>query len=404
MMQRKLLTERPSWVLRNAAFDLDFENGRWWGGVIADRTNFGSLITISNAGANGAYGAVDRTGTKVLIYDANRPRVVPGVGLYVEGSRTNRLLHNRDLTQAAWVATSCTVSRNQPGADWDGTANTGSLITATAGGGTVLQAITLASSTVISSGFVRRGSGTGTVEITQDGGASYSNITSQLGTGSYVRVNTGAATVTNPQVGFRLGTSGDSIVVDFMQCEQAATVSSPIVTTTTTRGRGSEMPSFGDDGTSYNDGQRLIDTTHFNRMPLSQYVAFNANFDGVTIANVKGGGNYPTARIQVAADYTVQLRTTGSGVSLTTANTVANGIGNTNKVATRQHGGGGAVCLNGGAIASGTDNKIDTTNTTDDHLGIGNNGAGLQPLNGYIRRMAFWRRELTDGEMLELTR
>ena len=175
-----------------------------------------------------------------------------------------------------------------------------------------------------------------------------------------MRVQVAAASVTNPQVGFRLATSGDAIVVDFTQLEQKGFVSSPVVTTTATRGRGNEMPSFNDDGASYNDGQRLIDTTHFNKMPLSMFVEFCGNFDGVNVANV-------------------------------------------NRVATRQTGGGSAICLNAGVIATSADNKVSGSNT-DDHLGLGNRGAGDQALNGYIRRLTFWRRELTDGEMLDVTR
>ena len=159
MLQARAAARPPGWVLAGAAFDLDFQNGRWWGGTVADRTNFGSLITISNGGVNGAYGAPDRTGRRVHLFDANRPRVVPGLGLWVEHNSHNRLLHSRDLTQAAWVASNCTVVRDQAGADFDATANTGSLITATSANGTVLQSITLAAGTGMSSAYVRRMAG-----------------------------------------------------------------------------------------------------------------------------------------------------------------------------------------------------------------------------------------------------
>ncbi|MBP3955398.1 hypothetical protein J8F10_08905 [Gemmata sp. G18] len=395
----------PAWVFRDAAFDLDFRNGRWWGGSIGTRTNFGNLITVSNGGVNGAYTGITADG-KVRIFDANQFRNVLGVGLYAEASKTNRALHSRDLTQAsAWtVGAGASVSRNQPGADVDATPNTATLITATTGGSTatVLQSITLASSQVIFSAFVRRVSGSGTVEMTQDGGATWVDITSQLNSIIYVRPNTGAATVTNPQIGFRLATTGNSIAVDFVQLEQGATVSTPKITTTTTRGLGAELHSFGDDGSSYNDGQRLIDTTHYNRLPMSQYIEFSGDFDGVTVATILGGGNLTTGRIQAQTSGVVRLNS--SGLSVDTANTLTNGLGNINKVATRSNGAGGAICLNAGAIASSTGPKINLTDPTDDHIGIGNRGAGDQSLNGYIRRITFWRRELTDGEMLELTR
>jgi hypothetical protein len=395
--------QAPAWVLPGAYLDLDFRNRRFWGGSWGWRTGTGELFSLQNLGASNAYGAVAPNG-RVIIFTSNTPRLVEGQGLWVEESRTNRLLHSRDLTQAAWAASNCTVTRNQPGADWDATANTGSLIAATANNGTVLQSVTLASSTVISSAFVRRVSGTGTVEMTQNGGANYIDITSQLNANGYVRVNTGAASVTNPQVGFRLGTSGDSIAVDFMQLEQASNVSNPTITTTTTRGRGNEMPMFGTVSTGYNDGQRFIDGSHFSRLPMSQYVEFSGLFDG-TIANVKGGGNWPTGRIQINVSGNAELRTSGSGSSMATSNTVNSGLSNVNRIATRQNGIGGAICMNGGTIATSTDNKIDMwVNATDDHIGLGNRGNGDQAIRGYISRYTCFRRELTDGEMLELTR
>jgi hypothetical protein len=238
--------------------------------------------------------------------------------------------------------------------------------------------------------------------MTMNNGTLWTDVTSQINSTGYVRVNVPAATITDPVFGFRIVTSGDSIAVDFTQIEQRSTVSTPKITTTVTRGLGAEMHSFNDDGSSYNDGQRLIDTTHYNGRPLSQYMEFSGNFDGATIAIVKGGGNLTTSRVQIAAAGTGTLNSSGNSVS--TANTVTTGWNNINRITTRTNGGGGSICLNAGAIATNSLVRINTTDATDDHLGIGNRGDGTQGLNGYIRRLTFWRRELTDGEMIELTR
>lgn len=124
------------------------------------------------------------------------------------------LLWNRDLTNAVWVKTNATATKNQVGAD--GAANSASLITATANNGTILQTFT---SSVFDRAFqidVKRVSGTGTLEATIDGGTTWQTITPA--SSSYDVMSPKVifqAAVTNPVVGFRIGTSGDSFAVDF---------------------------------------------------------------------------------------------------------------------------------------------------------------------------------------------
>ena len=160
-------------------------------------------------------------------------------GLLVEPAATNLALQSRDLTQAAWSATNVTTSRTATGAD--GTANTGTILTATAGNGTVLQAITSASSARIFSARVRRRTGTGTVQITQDNGSTYTTITL---TSTYQQFATASQTLTNPTVGFRIVTSGDEIDVDFCQAETGTVATSPIVTVASTVARGADNVSL----------------------------------------------------------------------------------------------------------------------------------------------------------------
>jgi hypothetical protein len=145
-------------------------------------------------------------------------------GALIEGARTNRALHSRDLTQAAWTATNVTVARNQVGID--GLANTACSLTATAGNGTVLQAVTHASTARYFSVWIKRITGTGTVEVTLDNGSTWTAVTV---TSAYTRVGA-AQTLANPTVGVRLVTDTDAVAVDFAQLEDGAFPSSPIVT------------------------------------------------------------------------------------------------------------------------------------------------------------------------------
>jgi hypothetical protein len=153
-------------------------------------------------------------------------------GLLVEPAGTNLALQSRDLTQAVWTATNATTSRTATGAD--GTANTGTIVTATAGNATILQAITSTSSARVFGARVRRRTGTGTVEITQDNGSTWTAITL---TSTYQLFATASQTLTNPTVGFRIVASGDAIDVDFCQAETGAVVTSPIPTVASTATR-----------------------------------------------------------------------------------------------------------------------------------------------------------------------
>lgn len=144
-------------------------------------------------------------------------------GLLIEGSRINRALYSRDLTNAAWTATNVTVARNQVGID--GTANSACSLTATAGNGTVLQAVTHASTARYFSIWVKRITGTGTVEVTLDNGSTWTGVTVTSG---WTRVGA-AQTLANPTVGVRLVTDTDAIAVDFAQLEDGAFPSSPIL-------------------------------------------------------------------------------------------------------------------------------------------------------------------------------
>lgn len=146
-------------------------------------------------------------------------------GLLIEGSRTNLLLWNRDLTNAAWTKSNMTVAKTATGLD--GVANSASRLTATSNNGTVLQAVTSGSAARATTAYVRRVSGTGTVEMTQNGGTNWTAVTV---TSQWTRVGPASATITNPSVGFRLATSGDAIEVDFVQLENGTFASSAIAT------------------------------------------------------------------------------------------------------------------------------------------------------------------------------
>ena len=166
--------------------------------------------------ASGSY----QSGTTLRTeYDASGT----ALGIRIEEARTNVVLRNRDLSNASWTKTNVTAAKDQTGID--GVANAASSITATAGNGTCLQAITLASSARYQTAFVRRLTGSGTVEMTMDNGATWTAVTV---TSSWTRVSIATQTLANPTVGFRIVTNGDAIAVDFVQNENGTFATSPI--------------------------------------------------------------------------------------------------------------------------------------------------------------------------------
>ena len=158
-------------------------------------------------------------------------------GLLLESARTNVVLWNRDLTAASWTKTNVTAAKDQTGID--GVTNSASKITATAGNGTTLQAITLASSARFQSAYVKRVTGSGVVEMTMDNGATWTAVTV---TADWTLVSIPTQTLANPTVGFRIVTSGDAIAVDYVQNENGAFASSPIFTTTASIARATDIP------------------------------------------------------------------------------------------------------------------------------------------------------------------
>ena len=169
-----------------------------------------------------------------LIVSANSgvarfPTTAAGVptGLRLTGAQTELTLWNRDLTNAAWTATTATVAKDQTGAD--GAATSASSILATAGNATVLQAITSGSAARTMGAWVKRLTGSGVINITQDNGGTWTPI---VPTGSWAFYQLPTATLANPTVGFQIVTSGDAIAVDFVTERSAVFLADPIATTT----------------------------------------------------------------------------------------------------------------------------------------------------------------------------
>lgn len=324
-------------------------------------------------------------------FDHN-PATLESLGLLIEEQRTNVLLHNRDLSNAAWTKTNVTAARNQIGID--GASNTATRLTASANDATVLQAVTSASAARATSAYVRRVTGGGAIEMTQDGGATWTAITVPT---TWGRVAIPSATVTNPSVGFRFATNGDAIDVDYVQCEGGAFATSAIATTTASVTRSADLASM--TGANFSSWYRADEGTLFAEFApggssTSDECALSIS-DG-TSSNLIGF-LWSGANIRVGA----QVFAGGSSQLIGIAEATGSTPRNTPRrmaIAIRQN--DVSAAFGGAATPADTSVTIPAVN----RLVIGATGSGTSRfVNGPVSRVAYYPRRLPSATLQAIT-
>jgi hypothetical protein len=195
-------------------YDLDFANNTYKGGTqpIGNNTLDGRFLRDS-----GNFQAVfvpTKAGGVVACPSAGIRRSDAGIWLYPSGTVLG--LWGADLSNAVWTKTNVTALKNQVGVD--GAANTASSITATAANGIVKQAITSTVADRVMSAYVKRLSGSGTLEFSVDNEATWTVVPV---TNAWTRPFIVQLAVTNPSISFRIANSGDSFAVDFSMVNSA---------------------------------------------------------------------------------------------------------------------------------------------------------------------------------------
>lgn len=232
-------------------------------------------------------------------------------GLLVEPAATNLLTYSNDLTNAAWTKANMTTAKTATGPG--GSSNEATTCTATAGNATALFSITSASAARVTSAYIKRRTGTGNIDLTQNNGSTWTTVAVDS---NWTRFDIGPATAANPIVGIRIVTSGDAVDVALFQHEVGSVPTSPIITTGATATRAEDQISKA--STAW--PQELVNGASTLYAKMAQWPVTTAN------ATALGLMTNTTNRIQVFSSVNTvnrNYRVTGPGDDLSATGTAA---------------------------------------------------------------------------------
>lgn len=307
-------------------------------------------------------------------------------GYLAEGARTQLVTPTasiRDMTDASWVKTTMTAAKTATGID--GVANSCTTLTATAGNATAIQTLTAAASSRTYSCWIKRRTGTGTINITQDG-AAFTDVTSQINSSTFTLVQLNAS-ILNATFGIRIVTNGDAIDVDFNQFEAGAFASSPIDNAGARNADVLTYASAGNaavaNGSVYLEGQSPS-TTALTESYLDIHDGSTNNrvlFRKTTV---------PSARLDVTSGGVGQAaEAVGAPVAGTLGKWAA--VWGTNNA---------AIFFNGSKSTGDTSVTVPTSFTT---ILIGADQAAGQPMFGTIKNVRIWSQQLSNATLQNMT-
>jgi len=351
----------PSWVIPGLDIDMNFLTGQYYGGNLSD------LLSVTRAAPATTY--AENSAGLLVPFTANTLRLT-NKGLLVEEARTNIVFWNRDLTNAVWTKSNITVAKDQTGAD--GTANAASSITAASANGTVLQSITFASSSRLQSAYMKRLVGTGNVDMTTDGGTTWTTVSGSINSAGYTSVVIPAQTLANPTVGFRIVTSGDSIAVDFVQNETGALRTSPVANTS---------------GATTRSADNMIAAGALRSALLGSAASFlfiggGTLQTGTAMSMLIGNGGSGTSATLISSNSTTTIRSVQNSVTLgaTFGSGTSTGV---TKAALGWDASGRSLVGNDGTV--GSDSQVVLGNTG--NINIGWHPGNLTGYDGFIQRI-----------------
>ena len=384
---------KPGFVLPGAQVDLLFATNFGWqaGYGQGPAANFITTVRASTRWQPDLSGLLHSFPSGVA--------AITNVGLGVWQATTNEALYSRDLTNTAWTALNVTAAHTAVGAD--GSTNGGSKLTASAANGTILQVFTIGSEAQNLSVFVQRRAGSGEVDITENGGSTWTSLTSAncqqpgtlaasgIVTNGYVRCSV-ETTLANPSIGFRIVTNGDAVNVDFVQLENNTFSLPPCPSAGTSAACAADVvtmtypPAFGSAYSLYASGTP--------QAPTSGSVQFMAQIDDGT------GSNRIILERASSGDSMAVYEVAGSAVYNQVQGVMAQGV--FNKTVISALSGTQNAALSGVLATAGT--GVGTIAPSNIRIGV--NSIGTLQFNGSISRVAINpTRAWTSGQLTSFT-
>lgn len=305
-------------------------------------------------------------------------------GLRVGPTQTELCLWNRDLTNVVWTPTLMTVAKDQTGIDGAAT-SCSSLTVAASTTGQILQSITDAVSTRRSTAvWIRLISGSGTVNITRNGGTTWTSLGAIPGSFTQIPLNDTLAPVasTNPTVGLQIvaGAGGMAVAVDAFSHRQS--VSSSVMNIAD--------PIFTTSATVAVNGERILfplNQTTLSALIYQQNAVFAAGGNGAPC----GGDSSPPWDIAAGSSTAFQEF---NGSATLAASTVVN-LANTNKVMVTGSPSARAICVNNGTVNSAATALIAQAFS---NFVIGGGGTSVSNnMGGDLMRLAIWPNATTTN-------
>lgn len=285
--------------------------------------------------------------------------------IYISCNGTGRVV---DIDNVVLKEVTCVPERTATGLD--GIANTATTLTATAADAIILQSTSgIASAARCASAYVERVTGTGTISFTQDGGSTWTDITSQINAATYVRAQI-TATLANPSVGFKISTAGDAINVDCVQNEAGSVATSPIVTTTATVTRNADALT---DQTSGNWSD-TAGTAYILAKPVV--------YSGGAVGSATNG---------------LLLSASNSGATAYDGTNSANGPTGTPGAVEKL-----ALAWGSSTMSVASSGLVGTPGTYDGAMGLSSIGVGVGAV-GYFGDVAIYNYKMTDAELQAIT-
>lgn len=310
-------------------------------------------------------------------------------GLLVEPAISNNLLWCRDLTNAAWVkGATATVALNQVGID--GSANSATLITGGAVTATniVTQAVTLVSAADTYGVWLKRVTGSGTIEITMDN-VSWTAVV-PTATWQLFQIQ---QTLANPTAGIRITTNGDQIAADFSQLENSVAATSPILTTTVAVTRNADQVTLTSPG--------VITTAAGG----TWFVEWRDNFGAASVVRELvrplGGSNGAHIRANNGSGFAATNFTDGTNASVLTSSGGSPAINGVYRLAATSVAGDNATAFSAALNAvTITDSAATAVGGPATAVGIGNTQAGAVQGYVYLRRVAWFPGRLSNAQLV----